>query len=47
MKKSYDPAEEIDWDVSDEDRDIDDLRAEAGDKVNFIGLSKIYIVAAN
>ena len=40
-ERSDDPADEIDWDESDEERDIDDVKAEAADRGNFIGLAKL------
>jgi hypothetical protein len=40
-ERSYDPAEEIDLDLSGEERNIDDVTTEVADECNFIGLPKL------
>jgi hypothetical protein len=40
-EQSYDPAEDTAWDEVGEGRDEDDIRAEAADEGNFIGLAKV------
>jgi hypothetical protein len=37
----YDPTEERDWDMSDDERNFDDVIAEASDEGNFGGLAKL------
>jgi hypothetical protein len=40
-EQSYDPAEETAWDEVGEGRDDDDIKTEAADEGNFIGLAKL------
>lgn len=40
-ERSYDPADEIDWEIPEEERDIEEMRAEAADEKNFTGLAKL------
>jgi len=45
-ERSHDPAEELDDDLPNEQRDIEDIRAEMTAEVNFIGIAKLLQVSS-
>jgi hypothetical protein len=45
-ERSHDPAEELDGDLSDERRNIEDIRAEMTAEVNFLGIAKLLQVSS-